>query len=110
MRLRRENGYKRLTIDMAPGLYDELQSLADDAGISVSEYLRRAVALARWAGVGEDGRIGHRFVGFKVTPYVYDELQRRADDAGLTLDGFMNRTVENALEGGPLLANGDDAD
>jgi hypothetical protein len=38
--------YKRLTIDVAPDLAEELQRRADRQGIDLTEWLRRAVALS----------------------------------------------------------------
>ena len=40
--------YKRLIIDIAPALYDELHETADERGITVPELLRRAIALDRY--------------------------------------------------------------
>jgi len=39
-----ETRYKRLTIDVAPEVYEELQRLADERGITLTELFKRAVA------------------------------------------------------------------
>lgn len=41
-------GYKRLTINLAPEIHEELQALADDDGITLTELLKRAVALHKF--------------------------------------------------------------
>lgn len=40
--------YKTLTIKMAAELHDDLHAMADDRGITVSELIRRAIALDKF--------------------------------------------------------------
>jgi hypothetical protein len=66
-------GHKTLAISVSPRLYEDLESRAREAQVSVSEYLT---------------------VG--VTPGIDDAIQRRADDANVTVDVFVRQTVEDA--------------
>ncbi|MGH9247662.1 MAG: CopG family transcriptional regulator [Acidimicrobiales bacterium] len=39
------NRYKKLTINLAPAVHGELHRLADERGVTISELIRRAIAL-----------------------------------------------------------------
>ena len=40
--------YKKLTINLAPELHEELQRMADERRITITELIRRAVALDKF--------------------------------------------------------------
>jgi hypothetical protein len=70
-----KTGYKRLTINIADELHDELQALADEREIDVTELVRRAIALDRFVWQHRDNDI---YVGDakRSTVLPRDEVER----------------------------------
>lgn len=51
------SGYHKLTINIAPEVYAELQKLADEMGLSLTEMIRNAVALQKFVWEHRDGEL-----------------------------------------------------
>jgi hypothetical protein len=49
--------YKKLTINVAPELHEELQKMAEERGITVTELIRRAVALEKFIYDNRDSEL-----------------------------------------------------
>lgn len=50
--------YKKLTINVAPEVHEELQRLADEmGGITITELIKRAVALQKFVWEHRDGEL-----------------------------------------------------
>jgi hypothetical protein len=49
--------YKKLTINVAPELHEELQRMADERGITITELIRRAVALDKFIYENRDAEL-----------------------------------------------------
>lgn len=49
--------YKRLVIQLAPEVHEELTNLADQRGISITELIRRAVALDKFCWEHRDAEL-----------------------------------------------------
>lgn len=50
-------GYKKLTINLAPDVHAELQRLADEQGITITELIKRAVALHKFVWEHRHGEL-----------------------------------------------------
>jgi predicted transcriptional regulator len=51
------SGYKALTIKMAPDVHAELADLAEQRGISITELIKRAVALDKFCWEHRDAEL-----------------------------------------------------
>jgi hypothetical protein len=40
--------YKKLTINLAPEVHEDLQRMADERGVTITELIRRAIALDKF--------------------------------------------------------------
>ena len=49
--------YKKLTINLAPELHEELQRMAEERGITITELIRRAVALDKFVWEHRDAEL-----------------------------------------------------
>jgi hypothetical protein len=49
--------YKKLTINVSPELHEELQRMADERGITITELIRRAVALDKFVHENRDAEL-----------------------------------------------------
>jgi predicted transcriptional regulator len=52
-----ESRYKKLTINVSPEVHEELQRLADARGITITELIKRAVALEKFVWEHREGEL-----------------------------------------------------
>jgi predicted CopG family antitoxin len=52
-----ERRYKKLTINVAAEVYDELQKMAEERDLTVTDLVKRAIALDRFVWENRDGEL-----------------------------------------------------
>lgn len=52
-----EQRYKKLTINVSPEVHEELQRLADERGITITDLIKRAVALDKFVWEHRDAEL-----------------------------------------------------
>lgn len=57
MAKQQQQRYKKLTINLAPEVHEELQRLADERGITITELIKRAVALDKFVWENRDAEL-----------------------------------------------------
>jgi predicted transcriptional regulator len=72
-----DNNRKRLNLDLPPFARDQLQRLAEQSGISMTEVTRNAL---------ED-------LNLNLSPYEYDRLQRLAEESGRNMEEVLRTAL-----------------